>query len=93
MQLVGAKKSFIIQPFLKQAFILGLIGALIAIVLLAILWYNFTTNIEVPFIQDYQYYLILGLIILATGVGITMISTYFASSRFLRLKIDDLYYS
>ncbi len=93
MQLVGAKKSFIMRPFLKQAFILGLIGALIAIALVALLWYNFTANIDVPFVEDFNQYGLLALVILITGIGITMISTYFAASRFLRLKIDDLYYS
>ncbi len=93
MQLVGAKKSFIMKPFLQQAFILGLLGACIALILLAILWFNFTQNIQVPFVQNNTQYLWLGLTILATGILITMISTYFAASRFLRLKIDDLYYS
>ncbi len=93
MQLVGAKKTFIMGPFLKQAFVLGLIGALIAIIMLFTLWYNFTQNIAVPFIQDYTQYAWLALIILVTGIGITMISTYFAAGRFLRLRIDDLYYS
>ncbi len=93
MQLVGAKKTFIMRPFLRQAFVLGLVGALIAIALVALLWYNFTANIDVPFVEDFNQYGLLALVILVTGIGITMISTYFAASRFLRLKIDDLYYS
>ncbi len=93
MQLVGAKKSFIMKPFLQQAFILGLLGACVALLLLGILWYNFTNSIQVPFQQNYDQYMFLGLVILVVGIGIAMISTYFAASRFLRLKIDDLYYS
>ena len=93
MQLVGAKKTFIMQPFLKQAFFLGLIGSLIALILLAGLWYYFTVKIDMPFLVDYQNYGLLALLILFIGIAITILSTFFAAKKFLKLRIDDLYYS
>lgn len=93
MQLVGARRRFIIAPFLKEAVVLGLIGAVLGILALTGVWYYFTTTIETPFVQDEnQYYMLLGGIILV-GIFISLISTVFATWRFLSSNIDDLYYN
>ncbi|MFC6267617.1 cell division protein FtsX [Frigoriflavimonas asaccharolytica] len=93
MQLVGAKRSFILMPFIKQAVVLGLIGALIGLLALFGVWYYFTATIQTPFVQDNSQYLWLILGVIALGIFITVISTIFATWRFLRANIDDLYYS
>lgn len=94
MQLVGAKRRFILKPFITEAVVLGLIGAIIGLTILFGLWYYFTTQvIGTPFIQDSAAYLKLVILVFSVGVLITVISTIFATWRFLRSNIDDLYYS
>lgn len=93
MQLVGAKRRFILMPFIKEALILGLIGAFIGISALGGVWYYFTSQIGTPFVQDTNQYVFLILIVLFVGIFITVASTIFATWRFLRSNVDDLYYS
>lgn len=93
MQLVGAKRRFILMPFVKEAIILGVLGAVLGILALFGVWYYFTSTIQTPFVQDTnQFILLVGLIALI-GICITVISTVFATWRFLRSNIDDLYYT
>jgi cell division transport system permease protein len=93
MQLVGANRWFILKPFIIEAIILGLIGAVIGLLALFGVWYYFTTEIKTPFLQDNQKYLWLVLVVFGTGILITVISTVIATWRFLKSNIDDLYYS
>ena len=93
MQLVGAKRRFILKPFIKEAIILGIIGALIGLAVLFGAWYYFITQIGTPFAQDNNQLIILVAGIFLLGVLITVISTIFATWRFLRSNVDDLYYS
>lgn len=93
MQLVGAKRSFILKPFIKEALILGLVGALLGILVLCGIWYYFTTTIQTPFVQDTSQYIWLIVGIFIVGIIITVISTIIATWRFLRSNVDDLYYS
>lgn len=93
MQLVGARRRFILKPFVKEAVILGLIGSLIGLIALAAVWYYFTTQIGQQFVQeDPKYFWLIGLVF-AVGILITVASTVFATWRFLRTNIDDLYYN
>lgn len=93
MQMVGATKSFIRWPFIKQSIKLGLFGALIALLgIAAIIYYM---NIYLPELELLKDYLTLGY--LFTGViffsfFISWSSTYFATRRFLNLQTNDLYY-
>lgn len=93
MQLVGAKRRFILTPFIKEALILGLLGAVIGLLALFGLWYYFTTTIKTPFVQDTNQYVWLVLLIFGVGIFITVLSTIIATWRFLRSNVDDLYYS
>lgn len=93
MQLVGAKRRFILTPFIKEALILGIIGAFIGLLALFGLWYYFTTTIKTPFVQDTNQYIWLVLGIFGVGIFITILSTIIATWRFLRSSVDDLYYS
>lgn len=93
MQLVGANRRFIIFPFIKEALILGLLGAFLGVLALSGVWYYFTNSIKTPFAQDINQYLYLIAIIFGVGIFITVISTIFATWRFLRSNVDDLYYS
>ncbi|WP_333851858.1 cell division protein FtsX [Epilithonimonas sp.] len=93
MQLVGAKRRFILMPFIKEALVLGLIGAFIGLLALGAVWYYFTSQIGTPFVQDTNQYVFLVIIIFLVGIFITIASTIFATWRFLRSNVDDLYYS
>ncbi|MGM5630524.1 permease-like cell division protein FtsX [Apibacter raozihei] len=93
MQLVGAKQLFIMKPFLLQALIFGLLGGIIALLMLYGVNYALVVNNILPPIVDYTNYILLSLFIIVLGALITTASTWFATWRFLRLKLDDLYYS
>lgn len=93
MQLVGAKRRFILTPFIKEALILGVLGAVIGLSALFGIWYYFTTTIKTPFVQDTNQYIWLVVSIFGLGIFITILSTIIATWRFLRSNVDDLYYS
>lgn len=93
MQLVGAKRRFILKPFIREAVILGIIGSLLGITAVFGLWYYFITQIGTPFAQDENKMIILVISIFLLGILITVLSTVLATWRFLRSNVDDLYYS
>ena len=93
MQLVGAKRRFILKPFIKEAAILGVIGAVLGLAVLFGAWYYFITQIGTPFAQDENQLIILVISIFILGILITVLSTILATWRFLRSNVDDLYYS
>jgi cell division transport system permease protein len=93
MQLVGAKRRFILKPFITEAVILGAIGSAIGLLALFGVWYYFTSQIGSAFVQDNNQYFWLVLLILGVGIFITVLSTIVATWRFLRSNVDDLYYS
>lgn len=93
MQLVGAKRRFILTPFMKEAIVLGLIAAAIALLAVFGVWTYFASYIETPFAQDTNEYLELGVLVLILGVFISVASTIFATWRYLRANTDDLYYN
>jgi cell division transport system permease protein len=92
MQMVGATKSFIRKPFIKTNVILGLIGSVLAILaLIGVLIYIQTSFPNLGILENQ---LAIGVVlvgVLVLGIVITLISTYFATQRFLNLRTDDLY--
>lgn len=93
MQMVGATKSFIRRPFIWQSIKLGFIGAIIAIIGVAVIVYYL--NKYIPALELLKDYLSLGYVIggiLLTAFVITWISTFFATQRFLNLQTNDLYH-
>jgi len=92
MQLVGATKNFIRKPFILVAILHGLIASLIAvIILLALLFYAQKEIPEIIILRNYTEFGIVFLFLVGVGIFITALSTTFAVSRYLRLKIYDLY--
>ena len=92
MQMVGATKSFIRKPFIWRSIKLGVIGAVLAIlVLIGLLYY---VNLRFPDLGLLDQPLLVGAVlvgILLLGILITWISTFIATQRFLNLRTDDLY--
>ncbi|MCH4822731.1 permease-like cell division protein FtsX [Gramella lutea] len=93
MQMVGATKGFIRRPFIWQSVKLGLIGAILALIgMAAVLYYLNNSFSELNLLGDIKMLATLFIGIFLMGIVITWISTYFATSRFLNLKTDELYY-
>ena len=91
MQLVGAKRRFIVKPFIIQSFWLGLLGAVLAIIALAGLWYYAAPKLGLAVWHERFQWLMIALI--AVGVLIAVLSTFWATWKYLRLRTDQLYYS
>ena len=92
MQLVGATSGFIRKPFLTQAILQGVVSAFIGMALLVSLFYtinNLVDSVEIAF--HLQTLLVLFTSILLIGIIITLVSTWFALNKYLRMKLDDLY--
>ena len=93
MQMVGATKRFIRVPFIWQSIRLGIVGALVAIGgLIAFIFYMNDRIPEIKLLDNYETLGILFSAIIALGIMITWLSTYFATQRFLNLRTDELYY-
>jgi cell division transport system permease protein len=92
MQLVGATKNFIRKPFILYGIWHGILGGLIAIIILIGTLY--LANLEIPdlvILQNNFEFGVVFLLVLGLGVFISGLSTYLAVNKFLRLKIYDLY--
>ena len=93
MQMVGATKQFIRRPFVWKSVRLGIIGAIIALIGMAIvLYYVDKTFPELELLNTPILIALLFAIVFALGIVITWISTHLATQRFLNLKTDQLYY-
>jgi cell division transport system permease protein len=93
MQMVGATKRFIRRPFIWTNIKLGMLGSLIALIALGTVLYYVDRNFpELNLLQDFVILGILFVGVFVLGVLISLISTYFATQRFLNLRTDDLYY-
>ncbi|MGY0407116.1 MAG: cell division protein FtsX [Polaribacter sp.] len=93
MQMVGATKSFIRKPFIWRSIKLGIIGAFIALIGLAVVIYYADKFVpSLGLLKDYVSlaYLVVGLLV--SAFIITLVSTFFATQRFLNLQTNELYY-
>ena len=92
MQLVGAKGSFIRRPFIVQAIIQGVLSAIFGLFLLVLVFYtsnNIFDTFEISFSRDS--FVVLAGTMLTLGIFMTVMSTWFALNKYLRMSIDDLY--
>ncbi|EAQ99882.1 cell division protein FtsX [Maribacter sp. HTCC2170] len=93
MQMVGATKVFIRRPFIWSNIKLGMLGSLIALLALGgVLFYLNKNFPELNLFQDSTLLILLFAGVFVLGVLISLISTYFATQRFLNLRTDELYY-
>ena len=93
MLLVGATQSFIRRPFLIKSAIQGIYSAIFALILIGGIIY--LAQLELPELIDFQdtkLFISLIILVLATGILISWLSTYSALRKFLNMKTDDLYY-
>ena len=92
MQLVGAKKYFIQKPFLIQHFKIGLISSMFAIIALIFLFYQLNNYFpELKISESKNEIIFIFTSILFIGTSISLISTFFASKKYLNLKTEKIY--
>jgi len=92
MQLVGATKGFIRKPFLLYGIWHGILGALIAIlILVGTLSLAYKEVPDLVILRNYTEFGIIFVAIVGLGIFISGFSTYLAVNKFLRLKIYNLY--
>ncbi|MFZ8960292.1 MAG: cell division protein FtsX [Flavobacteriaceae bacterium] len=92
MQMVGATKSFIRKPFILTHLRLGVISSLVALGVLTLVL--FELNRRFPELGLTAQRLEIGMVyafVVLLGLGITGISTFFATQRYLNLQSDAIY--
>ena len=93
MQLIGATEAFIRRPFLYKGTTQGIIGSVIAIVLLVLTLFFAQKQIpELQELQDATLFIKLFIFVTVLGIIISWISTYLAVRKYLKIKTDFLYY-
>jgi cell division transport system permease protein len=93
MQMVGATKRFIRKPFLYRSVKLGMLGSILAIIILLFILYHFNNKFtDLGLLDDKLSLALLFLGIFIVGIFITWFSTFFATKRFLNLKQEELHY-
>jgi hypothetical protein len=89
----GGHTEFCPSPFCKKSIVFGIYGSVFSCILLGILMTTYKR--ELSGVIDMSDFISLGtvfLIVLAAGIILSWISTYFAVNRFLKLKFDELFY-
>ena len=92
MQLVGGTSGYIRRPFIFQAVGIGLISGIVAMALFTGLIYvlnQLMETIQISF--PIEILAIFFAVLILLGILLTVISTWFALNKFLRMKLDDLY--
>lgn len=92
MQMVGATKSFIRKPFIWRSIRLGFVAAILAVLALIGTLIYVDNNFPSLGILNNPV-MISGVLggVLAVGILLSWISTFFATQRYLNLRTDDLY--
>ncbi len=92
MQLVGATRGFIKQPFLKRAFLHGAIAGVLSCGVIYGLSMMANQRIEgLKELQNETYVLALYGILVILGGFIALISTQRAMNKYLKMSLDELY--
>ncbi len=93
MQMVGATKTFIRRPFIWTNIKLGMLGAVLAMTALAGALFYLDKNFpELQLFDDVDVLVVIFGAIFILGILISLVSTFFATQRFLNLRTDELYY-
>lgn len=90
--MVGATRWFIAKPMNIRAVINGAISGIIAIVgvlLLTLIAEKYIPGMKAA--HDNLSLFLLFLLMIITGIGITLFSTHRSVVKYLKMKLDDLY--
>ena len=93
MQMVGATRWFISKPFDRRAILNGLFSALIAIAAIAVIIFGTERwwLPEIKVLRDDGLLAVLFLTLILMGIGITFASTHRSVTKYLKMRLDDLY--
>jgi cell division transport system permease protein len=93
MQMVGATRWFISKPFDSKAVINGLISAALAIGGIMVIIYGVENwwLPEIKALRDNAMLMLLFFMLILIGISITFISTHRSVTKYLKMKLDDLY--
>ena len=92
MQLVGATKSFVRKPFIWNHVRLGIISSIISLIALSIIVLQLDKYVpELKILQEANELTFLFIGIISLGIGITALSTFFATQKYLNLKSNSFY--
>lgn len=92
MQLVGATRTFISMPFIWKSIMYGIYSAIIAMAMIVgVMHFAEKQLSDLKQLDDIKTYYMLAGIVVALGIFISIVSTFFALRRYLRLHTDDLY--
>ncbi len=92
MQLVGATKSFVRKPFIWSHVRLGIISSIISLIALTIIIIQLDKYLpELNILKEANELTFLFISIISLGIGITALSTFFATQRYLNLKSNSFY--
>jgi cell division transport system permease protein len=92
MQLVGATRFFIQQPFLRRATWQGLASGFLAVLLLlSLLQYAYLEVAQLRLLRDDHLIGLLLLGIMGLGTAIGFFSSYWAVNKYLNVSLDELY--
>jgi len=92
MQMVGATRWFIAKPLDMRAVLNGAVSGVIAtaiVYLLLLLAENFFDGFKK--LHDTNMMVLLAIVLILLGIGITVFSTHRSVIKYLRMKLDDLY--
>ena len=92
MMLVGATKGFVRRPFVFKGFVQGVLGGILAIIMLAGLLY--LGNIHIPIMVNFDY--ILEISILLAGIFLlsilfTIMVSLYSVNKYIKINTDRLY--
>jgi cell division transport system permease protein len=92
MQMVGATRGFIARPITIRSIINGVIaGVLATLVLYCVIWIAEQFVPYLKSLRDNNRLLLIAGAIVLMGICISVISTYRAVLKYLKMKLDDLY--
>ena len=92
MKLVGATSWFIRKPFIKSNITNGIIASFLAIgALYGMMQYMITEFEGFSVLINDKLMIIVFSIILLLGIIISLITSFWATSRYIRMNVDDMY--
>ena len=92
MKLVGASWAFIRKPFMRQALLVGVVAAIVAIAALGGLVYGlYYYEPNILTVLTWRELTITGVAVLLFGIIITATCSYISVNKFLRMSAGELY--
>jgi cell division transport system permease protein len=92
LQLVGSTSTYIRKPFLINSSLNGLWGGIASVMLLIVLIFIARENIPgIKSLDNFYNWTILSLVMIISGIVISLISTLFVVRTFLKYDLDQLY--